>query len=74
MNAVKNEEEMQQKECKWYVVCPIKQFTEQGKLDKKWTKIYCHNNWGSCIRYQKEEAGIFHPDNMLPDGSVNKKL
>jgi len=65
---------MLQKQCKWYPVCPIKRFFEQGKLDKKWIKMYCKGDWESCIRYQMEEEGRFHPDNMLPDGTIDKKL
>ena len=26
------------------------------------------------IKAQKEEAGIYHPDNMMPDGQINKFL
>ncbi|MCD4818563.1 MAG: uracil-DNA glycosylase [Candidatus Cloacimonetes bacterium] len=52
----------------------MKYFLEQDKLDKKWVENYCHGNWKKCIRYQKEENGIFHPDNMLPDGTVDKNL
>ena len=60
--------------CKWFQVCPMKQFYEQGKLDKKWIENYCKGNWHSCIRYQMEEEGTYHPDNMLPDGSVDDSL
>lgn len=52
----------------------MKYYYERGKLDKKWVDEYCHNNWGKCIRYQKEEAGIYHADNMLPDGKIDKNL
>jgi len=63
-----------EKQCKWYPVCPIKRFFEQNKLDKKWIELYCKGDWKSCIRYQMEEEGRFHPDNMLPDGSISEKL
>lgn len=56
--------------CKWYRVCPMKRFYEQGKLDKKWIDQYCKGNWESCKRYQMEENGQYHPDEMLPDGSM----
>jgi len=46
----------------------MKFYWEQGKLDKKWIDNFCKGNWPACIRYQKEENGIPHPDNMLPDG------
>ncbi|MEA3447780.1 MAG: uracil-DNA glycosylase [Bacteroidota bacterium] len=60
--------------CKWYPTCPMHHFTDLGKLDKKWTETFCKGDWESCVRYQKEEAGIFHPDNMLPDGNIDKSL
>jgi len=63
-----------QKQCKWYPACPMKEFFEQGKLDKKWIETYCKGDWESCVRYRMEEKGQFHPDNMLPDGSVCERL
>jgi len=62
------------RDCKWYPVCPMKKFYEEGKLDKRWIELYCKGDWKSCIRYQMEEEGRFHPDYMLPDGSLDKKL
>ena len=62
------------KECKWYFVCPMKYYFEAGKIDKKWVEEYCHGHWQECVRYQKEEAGIYHPDNMLPDGTIDDDL
>ena len=62
------------KDCKWYPVCPMKRFYEEGKLDKRWIELYCKGDWRSCIRYQMEERGQYHPDWMLPDGSLNKGL
>ena len=61
-------------DCKWYIVCPMKRFYEEGKLDKKWIELYCKGDWESCIRYQMEERGEPHPDWMLPDGSIDEKL
>ncbi len=61
-------------ECKWYQVCPMKKFYERGMLNKKWVELYCKGNWESCVRYQMEEKGEMHPDCMLPDGSIDKKL
>ena len=52
----------------------MKFYWEQGKIDKYWIDNYCHSNWEACIRYQKEEAGIYHPDNMLPNGTVDKNM
>jgi len=61
-------------ECIWYCCCPIKYFTEDGKLDKKWSEEYCHSEWEKCIRFQKEKNGIYHPDNMLPNGEIDENL
>jgi len=61
-------------DCKWYQVCPMKFFYEQGKLDKKWIEQYCKGNWQDCIRFYKEENGIYHPDNMLPNGEIDESL
>jgi len=61
-------------ECKWYHVCPIKRFYEIGVLNKKWVELYCKGDWESCVRYRMEEKGEMHPDYMLPDGSIDKKL
>ena len=60
--------------CKWYSVCPIKYFTDKGKLDKKWIENYCLVNNNDCVRYKMESHGEPHPDNMLPDGSIKKDL
>ncbi len=62
------------KDCKWFLVCPMKRFYEQGKLDKKWIELYCKGDWESCVRYQMEKQGRFHPDWMLPDGSLEEGL
>ncbi|MBN1416127.1 MAG: hypothetical protein JW973_13580 [Bacteroidales bacterium] len=52
----------------------MKRFYEEGRLDKKWIENYCHGDWNGCIRYQMEEDGRYHPDNMLPDGSINESI
>ncbi len=62
------------RDCKWYPVCPMRRFYEQGKLDKKWIELYCKGDWESCVRYQMEEEGKFHPDWMLPDGTLDERL
>lgn len=61
-------------DCKWYPMCPMKVFYEEGKLNKKWIELYCKGDWESCIRYQMEEEGQEHPDWMLPDGSIDERL
>ena len=65
---------MENAECKWFPVCPMKIFFEKGVLDERYISSYCRGDWNSCIRFQKEEAGIFHPDNMLPDGKIDENL
>lgn len=62
------------KQCKWYPVCPMKRFYEQGRLAESWVKDYCHGDWQKCRRYEMEERGQYHPDNMLPDGSIDETL
>lgn len=61
-------------DCKWFQVCPMKRFYEEGGIDKKWIELYCKGDWKNCIRYQMEEKGEAHPDWMLPDGSLDEKL
>jgi len=61
-------------ECKWYQVCPMKYFYKQGKLKKYWIEYYCKGDWEKCVRYWMEEKGQYHPDEMLPDGSINENL
>ncbi len=57
--------------CIWYAVCPIKKATEQRIIPKTWIKNYClsDSHWKNCIRYQMEESGIPHSDDMLPNGT-----
>jgi len=62
------------KTCKWYEVCPMKRYYEEGILDKKWIELYCKGDWENCVRYYLEESGKPHADYMLPDGTLNKKL
>ena len=62
--------------CKWHNVCPLRRFEKEGKLGNKWVQEYCESddNWKNCKRYQLEERGIFHADNMLPDGEFDETL
>ncbi len=62
------------KTCKWFSVCPLKRFYEQGKLDKEWIEEYCWRDNSICVRKKLEEKGVYHPDNMLPDGTIDKGL
>lgn len=61
-------------DCKWFSVCPLKRFYEAGRLERKWIELYCKGDWISCVRYEMEELGNYHPDWMLPDGSLDEKL
>ena len=62
------------KVCKWHVVCPMKRFYEEGRLERKWIEEYCMGDYTRCARYELEEGGIPHPDNMLPNGKIMKSL
>jgi len=54
----------------------LRRFERQGRLSRKWAKEYCKSddNWKNCRRYQLEESGVFHADNMLPNGKVDESL
>ncbi len=62
--------------CKWFNICPLRRFEREERLDKSWAQKYCKSikNWQNCKRYQLEEKGIYHPDNMLPDGKIDKSI
>lgn len=60
--------------CKWFAVCPLKYFYEQGKLDKRWVEEYCWRDNSKCVRRKMEEESAYHPDNMLPDGTIDEGL
>ncbi|MFW5927641.1 MAG: uracil-DNA glycosylase [Thermoplasmatota archaeon] len=60
--------------CKWYDLCPMKRFYEEDQLDRRWIEFYCKGDWENCVRYKKEKKGEHHPDNMLPDGSIDEDL
>ena len=62
------------KECKWFPVCPINKFYENGTLSKQWIEKYCMGDWEICKRYHMEEKGVTHPDWMLPDGTIDEQL
>jgi len=60
--------------CKWFPVCPMKRYYEKGMIDEKWIKNYCHGDWSTCVRYKMEARGEYHPDWMLPDGTIDEGL
>lgn len=61
-------------DCKWFQVCPMKKFYEEGRIDGKWIELYCKGDWKICVRYHMEKKGEPHPDWMLPDGSLDERL
>ncbi|MFP4002119.1 MAG: uracil-DNA glycosylase [Thermoplasmata archaeon] len=62
------------KPCRWYEMCPMKRFYEKGKIERRWVELYCKGDWKSCVRYQKEKKGKYHPDSMLPNGEIKEEL
>lgn len=60
--------------CPWYSVCPLRRWERLGRLDGVWAQAYCKttDHWQNCRRYQLEEKGIAHPDDMLPDGRIDE--
>jgi len=52
----------------------MKRYYEKGLIEKHWVDDFCHGDWNSCKRFQMEEAGKYHPDNMLPSGESDKSL
>jgi len=52
----------------------MKRYFEQRQLERKWIELYCKGDWEDCIRLQKEENSVYHPDWMLPDGSIQESL
>ena len=62
------------KVCKWYQSCPIKYIVDHRMLNKEWVEDYCLIGNKKCFRYQKEESGELHPDNLLPNGEIRKEL
>jgi len=62
------------KTCKWFEVCPLKRYYEEGKLKKKWIEDYCKGDYKNCVRYKMVEKGIPNPDNMLPNGEIRDDL
>ncbi|MHA1728964.1 MAG: uracil-DNA glycosylase [Promethearchaeota archaeon] len=72
----RNINKKRKKQCKWYYMCPVKYFVDSGKLERRWVEDYClsGNNNKNCVRYQMEESGEYHPDNMLPNGKIREDL
>ena len=60
--------------CNWFQVCPLKRFYEQGRIDKKWIENYCKGDYSLCVRRKLEDEGVYHPDNMMPDGKIDERL
>ena len=49
------------KVCKWYVVCPMKRFYEERRLERKWIEEYCMGDYMQCVRYKLEVGGNTTP-------------
>jgi len=62
------------KPCKWFYSCPIKEYTDAGKLERYWIENYCLVNNHHCLRYRMEAQGEYHPDHMLPNGEIRGQL
>ncbi|MFW6149506.1 MAG: uracil-DNA glycosylase [Atribacterota bacterium] len=60
--------------CHWFSVCPIRRYTEQNLIDKKWVEKYCKSEYWRCVRRKMQEKGQYHPDNMMPDGTIDRRL
>ena len=60
--------------CKWFNVCPLRDFENQNKISDRWKGKYCESekNWKNCKRFQLEEEGISHSDKLLPNGEKLK--
>ena len=52
----------------------MKYFYEEKRLEPKWIEKFCKGDWKRCVRYKMEEKGEYHPDCMLPDGSLDNNL
>jgi DNA polymerase len=61
-------------DCNWFPFCPMKRFHDEGYLDRVWIERYCKGDWERCIRYRLEQRGRYHPDWMLPDGTLDERL
>ena len=61
-------------DCKWFSLCPMKRFYETGRLERKWIELYCKGDWRNCVRYEMKGQDQYHPDWMLPDGSLDENL
>ena len=60
--------------CKWYNICPMKRFYEEGRVDKELIEKYCLGDYKKCKRYQLVEKGKFCSDYILPNGKIDRRL
>ncbi|MDC7226059.1 MAG: hypothetical protein PQJ61_04770 [Spirochaetales bacterium] len=65
---------MSNEPCFWYPVCPIKRFYDAGLIEEFWVREYCWSGGNGCVRKRMEAERRFHPDNMMPDGSIREDL
>ena len=52
----------------------MRRFYKKGLLSKSWIDTYCRGDWHQCVRYHMEAQGKYHPDWMLPDGTLDEAL
>ncbi len=52
----------------------MRRYHEKGLIEPEWIYRYCKGENKTCIRYQMEESGQYHPDYMMPDGSIRESL
>jgi DNA polymerase len=62
------------RQCQWYPLCPMKRLFEKGALNESWIQLYCTGDWSACTRFALEAKGQYHPDWMLPDGTLDTDL
>jgi hypothetical protein len=62
--------------CKWYSVCRLRRYERESRIGSVWAEKYCKpdDGWMECERYKLEERGVYHPDRMLPDGTMEQRL
>ena len=62
--------------CRWYSVCPLRRWESEGRLSRSWAQDFFEttDEWRHCRRYQLEDQGMSHPDNMLPSGQIDPTL
>ena len=63
-----------QKKCPHYVTCPMRTYYAEGKISKQWVDEYCFGDFEACVRKLLEDDGVYHSDQMMPDGKIDRRL